>query len=565
MKRSLLLCVGAVASAALCNVSAVTVDDLMASGGWAVQTIRSQDAINDQYEISGGCRLQRVDGMSDRIMLTGFFEEDGPSFVFTLSGNTLRLADKTASSNKPEYTIRPFRHYGYADYGYLGSDWVGTITTDGDDYVITFPHFGFLKNGQIKFSYEDNGPKQHIYNSFELRVYKPDLFISDDVYDQYGSSRQASRFYRGRLNPDNLSILNFSNDGYALTSTNRKQEVRIAIYDDGDWGIQRQAAVRGPLFADQNSTTFMKWINYDYVGWDRYGVYNEFYGTPEDYVGHLHNHNHWVHHVDGGRLATVAGVYWPLSDYTTYWTGSIYGSAQEWNNFVVKNTKIYWVDDITPHIEIKDVRYGSDPVNGIYVSGSIVPTMQNLDIVNMPQYIDHYELHIVPGAHTSVSNKSTNSATGLSNGVSIHSDEFDTDFGMAGGQRAAALSPTDEIKFNKLIPASKLPAGFTFNNGHTLYVKTVYTADSGLTPSFHALTPLNRTTTGVEDITGGASADVTVTTGPGSIIVDGTDSPVSIFTASGVKVYSGAATTVSVAPGVYIVTTGAHTSKVSVR
>lgn len=47
-------------------------------------------------------------------------------------------------------------------------------------------------------------------------------------------------------------------------------------------------------------------------------------------------------------------------------------------------------------------------------------------------------------------------------------------------------------------------------------------------------------------------------------MVNGTDSLVEVFTLSGAKAYSGAAGTIAVAPGIYLVKAGTQVKKVSV-
>ena len=61
------------------------------------------------------------------------------------------------------------------------------------------------------------------------------------------------------------------------------------------------------------------------------------------------------------------------------------------------------------------------------------------------------------------------------------------------------------------------------------------------------------------------SHEAVIAGGTGEITVGGTDSLVEVFTLSGAKAYSGAAGTIAVAPGIYLVKAGTQVKKVSVK
>lgn len=550
------------------TASAVTVDDLMKDNGWGVEILRANDFYGDQNWVSGGIKFERVEGQPDKIKLTNFMDEDpGLDFIFTLSGDKLLLADWSSASNNPKYQIRPAKKQS-ANNPYVPTygNWEGTITynPEFEGYTISFGRFALIYDGNTIYGYEDADPALHYYNSLTIYTYKSNVIVTDEAWDDQSDSfdtLEKERYYHARImvKDGNAYILNFSNDGYGLTTNGTPQLIKLDYYSDGDFGInytRAGAGVRGP---DINS--YAEWtgiyLNYVYVGHDnRYDFGEEFYATPEPYVGHVPTHNHWAHHVNGGTLETISGDLLPWDDYTTY------NLNYKFWNYAIKNTKMYWGDIITPEIQIEmdDAGYAVNSEDGLYVSGTIKPVNIHPEV---EQYIDHYELYVADEAHSTVSNKATNNETGLSRGFNIHNEEFEVGYEQEKSRAAATAGPTDEIKFQKLIRPENLPADFNYNPGHTLFVKTYYKAGSGLTPSFHALTPLNNTTTGIDEI---APADnVSVVAGEGVIKVSGAEGTVEVYNAAGVQVYAGTDNEIAVAAGLYIVKAGNKATKVVVR
>ena len=77
------------------------------------------------------------------------------------------------------------------------------------------------------------------------------------------------------------------------------------------------------------------------------------------------------------------------------------------------------------------------------------------------------------------------------------------------------------------------------------------------------MTPLNNTTTGIDEI---APADnVSVVAGEGVIKVSGAEGTVEVYNAAGVQVYAGTDNEIAVAAGLYIVKAGNKATKVVVR
>ena len=263
------------------------------------------------------------------------------------------------------------------------------------------------------------------------------------------------------------------------------------------------------------------------------GIYDDIHGSVDVTSVAHQGTNLWLNKLDNKTY-----IYKPtlkFDDYQLIYDGEVGYLGHSY----VENTKIKLNEDLdfTHNLSLTKNLYGYNAETGqIYL---------NVDLNDFKNsaFVKEYQLYIVPG-NISMPDYSHadfgDTDNGHVNGVRI--DTYTTDFvheSLGGSQKAAATG--EKVNFNLLFDESKL--GDNANNGtYSLYVKAIYTEDSNLAPSFHALTPLNQATTGVTNL-----------------VVD-TDAPAVFFNMNGVQVDGD-----NMAPGVYIKKQGNKTSKVVIR
>lgn len=207
----------------------------------------------------------------------------------------------------------------------------------------------------------------------------------------------------------------------------------------------------------------------------------------------------------------------------------------------------------------------------LYVAGSILPDETT------SQYVESYDLMVVP--------KNVESYTHMEKDESVW---FNGEFGFEHGHKGLTSIGTTSVEgfvigaqydmnvnkvqtmavsgsqsFEKLVPYADLKKvtskktlfvttydveNATETDDYTFYVRTNYTAESGLAPSFHALTPKSvyaGVTTGVDNIT---------------VAPEDANAPAEYFTIQGVQLSQR-----PIAPGVYIERHGKTSKKILVK
>lgn len=302
---------------------------------------------------------------------------------------------------------------------------------------------------------------------------------------------------------------------------------------------------------------------------------NQFYSISGSFdvrnVYHETVANSWSHH-DKGDLHTYED--WDITiDESNFYNQAAttvsgrYGLEQniEWTKINAKKL------DVTHHCKIaSDLEYGygtiadDNPDNYLYIGGQVEQLKNTHHLDN----VDYYEYFVVPGTHTSPSGADFKDAEkGHVNGVNV--TNYITNFQPAANNalRVSAKDLNEGNNFNLLFP-EKLFAenGIATDPNHkyTLYVKAHYNPETNLEPTFHALTPLNTITTGVNDLELNLEpANIKVV--DGGIAISGSNGTAMVSTLSGVVVYQGGDNTVSVAPGMYIVRAAGAVKKVLVK
>ena len=316
--------------------------------------------------------------------------------------------------------------------------------------------------------------------------------------------------------------------------------------------------------------------------------YNEYYAQPSAYdTGAIsgtmtlkkpvHKNietNQWIHFQDGGNVHTMVGGILKINDFSVYRTNYD-------NKFTGYTIDCDDLTDVTHDVELGIETYGygisgEDKGKYIYLRGALYPVEGT-----STRYVDGYELMIVPGWHDSAAGSEFAHELGHTNGFNIEDPKYyhhakyelteATGLRHAVARRAAEGKTDEEIaaelnsglNFNRMIPEADLPVKDP--DGHySIYVKTNYTPASGLKPTYHALSYVSdENTTSIDEVLG-STDDAVIAVRNGEIVVNGTDSLVEVFALSGAKVYSGAAGTIAVAPGIYLVKAGTQVKKVSV-
>lgn len=279
--------------------------------------------------------------------------------------------------------------------------------------------------------------------------------------------------------------------------------------------------------------------------------------------------NSWAHH-DKGELHTYED--WNLTiDKSVFYNQAAttesgrYGTEQEIDWTKINATKL----DVTHHCAIDEssLQFGygtisaNNPDKYIYVGGQV----NQLKNTHHLGDVDYYEYYIVPGTYRVPSGADFNSSKGHTYGLNV--TDYVTDFQPGQGKNGLVRKANElnsDNSFNLLIPEKVFAAnGIPTTGKYTLYVKANY-KDSGLSSTFHALTPLGNPTTGVNDLVldlEPASIEVV----NGNIVIEGSNGTAMVSTLSGVVIYQGDDATVAVAPGTYIVRAGGVVKKLLVK
>lgn len=295
--------------------------------------------------------------------------------------------------------------------------------------------------------------------------------------------------------------------------------------------------------------------------------------TPGKPVHQVFNDNYWVS--DGGQTKTYenANIHLDKVAYYTTNTNSYLAKADE--------IDIPYDYEITHQVDFDQVavayhaNHPGEEQDVLWIKGQL-----DASSIKNAMYVDHYELHLLPGSYTTVSGDEFNNADkGHDNGLNISDESFHHAYypndiaTYAEGDKTDAEKAQEVIdansngQFCRLVKKSDFDtAGIEMdpNNQYTLYLKTVYTGASDLEPTFHALTSVNGTTTGVDNIVNEENiADINVN--GATVTISGSNGNALVVTTSGVVVYQGGDNTVTLTPGMYIVRADKLTKRIIIK
>lgn len=416
----------------------------------------------------------------------------------------------------------------------------------------------------FRFKPSTNGGYPEFFQSFENQsivlgdVY---LFVIDPnaigIEDNIGEYKLR---YDYDTSANTIAFQNFFHLGwmflnnYNSQSTANGPKVTVQLDANNDFTVASKevAGFRNYMTGTYNgyrlfySSTSGTTIYRDYIGATKNGGDIKGHYYPEG----LHHHtfaNNWAYdgETDGASLYTIDGDAIELGSICLY----DYASKSIYDGFQANKTLIFKPEtEATHYVKLNRNEFGygnialGNPDTYLFVDCSLTD-FENSD------YVESYDLYIVPGNYTSVSGSDFNHADGHAKGTRIDLEKYATDFVPGDDDRVGlkTLSATDgdAVNFKVLVPENDLKA--TDRDGvYSVYVRANYKAESGLTPTFHALTALGSRTTGVDDIITGA--------------VDDENAPAVYYNLNGIEMNGDALT-----PGVYIRRQGTTTTKVIIK
>lgn len=489
-------------------------------------------------------------------------------------------------------------------------DWKGTVTeqTDGT-YRIEMPAFGVGKVminpnvvGFYKYANDystligavygkpcliENQKTDYLANGSAIfSTYKPTNSITDHITDVESGAEADRKYSVGVTMADGkISIDNWSNLGrpnlitHASTSASDKWLTKYGKYE-GTYTLDDLTVLMSstPIMAVPNQydtdylyervmTTSVETVDDDY----QYGkIKGQIQGTP----GHI-GANTWL---NGTTKKTV--IVNPEIAFENYYLYDVaYGASTPLvQKGIISNTVLPIAGPIeyTHSVEMDNdvsivyqANHPSENQDVLWVKGSV----KSSSIKNYG-YVDHYELHIMPGTFTDAdASEFDNADKGHDNGLNISDNKFYTGY-HPGNESVATLSEGGDDQpisndanangsFCRLIRQSDFEdAGIEMSpdNVYTLYLKAVYTTESGLAPSYHALTALSGTTTGVDAIEVDGDG-ATITLNGNTLTIVGSNGDAIVVTPTGAVVWQGGDTTVQLAPGLYIARAGKTTKR----
>lgn len=459
------------------------------------------------------------------------------------------------------------------DNGYYYS-----VNLDGGDSNADNPNVGFFMT-----YYDKNGDKTGeygVYGGLRLTIFKGNATAVDykdgEVCDTY--SVQLKKYQQN--GQDRLEIGNFMNNGCCL-------EVTRGALSSYRWACQignPDASIdynNKTISIDEIGAAFE--IDYWYygentlsMGYNDYTAYycghNGTYGTHFYYCGdtdpssNVPSHQPITGHFetfDNPKHINYDHDAWVTNDGTVRtkdggWMLELDGTAYHDNSTIlnrVDRTVIQPLElqDITADFDLNLKKFEINIYNGVgqcNVQADVVPQ-------NNCQYIDSYDLYVVPKAMSSINEF----AEGEHSYTDGHVKAVKVATLPAASAASAARAANSMVSFNKDFTLS----GDNLNSDvkdYSVFVKANYKPATQLESTFHRLTPVTGKVVSSIDLTDAAA--VTVKAGNGTIEVEGADN-VAVYTLTGVQIYNGPSGSIPAAPGLYLVKAAGKAHKILVK
>lgn len=532
MKR-LLLTFGT-ACAIVPMFGATTIDDLCWRDGFtpaltmATGDYRYASMVTVQ---KGNTRLEKIDDTTVRIHnFLGIIEYAD----FTINGDLIQLKGLTQrvrlKNNNQEVTICKGEienmgfangHTWYANWGLPSQQYYGQIVhKGGHEYSLEFT--------MPLFVYTGNAYSDEIYRTVQIRTFAPNATVTDKVETYDGSHLDRSYEVDFAINENNeLTFKNFSNAGLAIEAgfKNGSQPYYTPTFVTGEVSEivnnTRSFTVNtAPLLVSLDAKCYQDWYDIE----DDYGNYpstellyspgtlniiNLYFGKHtfesdgewlRDVSGTIYGEvahnaaNHGWTAADGGERTTSENIVGEMEPYVLWnETANAALGLPKGEVQVVTDTKMdFGSTDVTLEADIDLLASSHSAADGLSLQGNVMT-------VNNGKYVDNYELMLVKGTHTSVAGNDafSHAENGHNDAIALSQYEDGAATYAAGADRA----------FNIKVPADVLEQLDAESKGeYTLFAKANYKPESGLTSTFHALTPVKvEISTGVVSV--GAEAD----------------------------------------------------------
>lgn len=487
------------------------------------------------------------------------------------------------------------------------NDWVGTVTQNSDgSYTITMEDFyvaklTYISTKAVGYLYDNNENNLGLYNTtyytigsekcsggLTIRTYNPKNTATDTYYSaENGTTKNRQYAVDVELKADGkMTIENWGNLGQANVCTvaapNPGQTWQTGFnqfegeYNFGTKEVLMKTCNRLLSPYPQAGYMYKQMIHGDLQNVNGVTMAEDIMGTIDCKIAHKGG-NQWLN----GRtyITEVSDVVFNFPKYRIGDSADNNIDDPYFEIAKVTNTRIP-VDgmyEYTHDVDFKAAEMGLTyfiPTDEYYVRGEIDPAS-----VKNPGYVDHYELHIIPGEHSD--DEVTNAAfmnrdKGHDLAVNIsdpkyYESSYPTEEAPAAVKAMAdnadaAQAANSDGRFLRKISAQELKDANAYNADHkyTVYLKAVYTGDSGLEPSFHALHSLGEpVVTGLDNIYGDVKGNVGVN--GTTVTLSNTADKGMIATTTGTIVYQGGDATVDLAPGVYVVRAGSYVGKIIIR
>lgn len=579
MKKFLLFCALAFGLLAP-NASAVTVNDLLKKGNNVQETFYTDNSYNttpiytsgSPWFTKNGSYLLVKDALDGHINIQ--FSVSGNEATFYLHPNYQSVYDiYFPNYNTGYYVGTVIGQYFETEYYYgmiipLETDYYGNnyyypelYFENYDDfckmpatiYDLGGGHYGInLERPFQVIMYDNNDNYVHdtFYNGLYFETFDANATVDVTYTDnQWGEEVEASFTAYFDIKKDNtLEVTNWGNLGesyivnkdwsYGPTAWTGKW----SIEDPDDMWMFIKADESGQLVSNGNALSRYTGSRWD--GSDIKDIYGE---ISLDNVRHENATNsRWAS--NGGPLRTYSSFTVDFEDWDAVAPGSQRINSKYRNN-VVRHYSNTFVEvdkaDITHDVSLNIPRFGFGPIDNsgkeyMYVEATITPN-------NNSRFVESYDLFVVPGLYNYATTSEFNDKDrGHSKGFFIDPDFYTYNYVSKSYVISSYAAETEEdgtINIARLIPADDLEGYINNEKKYTFYLRTIYTPESGLEPSFHALTS-SPIPTGVEDILDSCNEDA----------------PVVYYNLNGVQMDGD-----NLTPGIYIRRQGTETTKVVVK
>lgn len=343
---------------------------------------------------------------------------------------------------------------------------------------------------------------------------------SDDLY-LYKVSENA-RKYPVQVDFDNtkgtFTITNLNNHGYAVNDkiTQLSYYERIVGEYYSFTGKFDAAAGTASIDANQKGLielmytsvasywgSYQDWIMFPFVLTE----FTDINGSPAVEIKGTYSNSDKLHHNtvehgwvtnDGQRRTYEGGAVLSFPAMTYQCIGQTFYHTHNWINSY-HNTEISCSPDVTVDVKLH--------LNNFSVKDGKIGVHGEIETVANPQYVDHYEICIVPGLYSSINDEGFEHHVehGHVDATNLHEVTPENTWYIvprAGeASRAAAVdSETAALRANDY-SFFKYPESLNVthpNDKYTVFIKTVYKPETGLTPTFHDMQYV-QTPTGIDE------------------------------------------------------------------